>query len=111
MGADGNIAMDGATTGEEKPSSQELLGVLVASYSKRAHTGELRAAAVCADVRVPPPGSEAKTDAIQVGLEHSSGEAVTAFLPYKKGWFGRIQYGHLFASGRDRQYFSGGDGD
>jgi hypothetical protein len=111
MGADGNITMDGATTREEKPPSQELIDVLAASYATRSRTGELRAAALCADVRVLPPGSEAKTDAIQVGLEHSSGEAVTVFLPYKRGWFRRVRYGNLFASARDRQFFSGGGAD
>jgi hypothetical protein len=98
MGADGKIAMDAVSTGEEKPPPQELLGLLAESYAKRANTGELRAAAICVDVRVPPPGSKAKTDAIQVGLGHANGEAVTVFLPYQKGWFGRVRYGNLFAS-------------
>jgi hypothetical protein len=110
MALDGKITMDGATTGKEKPPSQELLDLLSESYTERANKGELRAAAVCADVRVPPPGSEAKTDAIQVGLEHANGEAVTVFLPYQKGWFGRVRYGNLFASARDRQFFSGTGG-
>jgi hypothetical protein len=60
--------MDGASSGGERPPSEELLDLLTESYAKRAITGDLRAAAVCADVRVPPPGSEVKTDAIQVGL-------------------------------------------
>jgi hypothetical protein len=111
MRTDGTVSMDGATTGDEKPPTQELLDVLAASYAKRANTGGLRAAAVCADVRVPPPGSETKTDAIQVELEHANGEAVTVFLPYKKGWFGRVRYGNLFASARDRQFFAGAGGD
>jgi hypothetical protein len=108
MGADGKITMDGAATGEEKPPSQELLDLLTRSYAKRANNGELRAAAVCAAVRVPPPGSAATADAIQVGLEHSNGEAVMVFLPYKRGWFGNVRYGDLFASARDRQFFSNG---
>jgi hypothetical protein len=41
MGTDGKIAMDGATTGEERPPSQELLDLLAASYAKQANTGEL----------------------------------------------------------------------
>jgi len=111
MRTDGTVTMDGATTGDEKPLWRELLDVLTQSYGKRANGDELRAAAVCADVRVPPPGSEAKMDAIQVGLEHANGEAVTVFLPYEKGWFGRIRYGNLFASTRKRQFFSGAGGD
>ena len=52
MALDGKITMDGATTGKKKPPSQELLDLLSESYTKRANAGELRAAAVCADVRV-----------------------------------------------------------
>lgn len=87
------ISMDGAQTGDEHPPSQELIDLLAQSYAQRAEAGELRAAAICADVRVVPPGKSGKTDAISVGLEHQSGEAVTVFLPYQKGWFGRISYG------------------
>ena len=101
----GKRAMDGAHTGSEHPPSQELIDLLVQAYAHRARSGELRAAAVCADVRVVPPGKVGKTDAISVGLEHQSGEAVNVFLPYQKGWFGRIRYGELFASARDPQFF------
>jgi hypothetical protein len=107
MDLNGKITMDGATTGQEHPPSQELLDILSGSFAKRAEVGELRAAAICADVRVVPPGAEKKTDAISVGLEHATGEAVTVFLPYQKGWLGRVRYGTLFASARDRQFFSG----
>jgi hypothetical protein len=101
----GKIIMDGAHTGDEHPPSQELIDLLTQSYAQRAEAGELRAAAICADVRVVPPGKSSKTDAISVGLEHQSGEAVTVFLPYQKGWFGKISYGGLFASARDAQFF------
>ena len=53
MGLDGKISMDGAATGQERPASQELLDLLSDSYSRRATAGELRTAAICADVRVP----------------------------------------------------------
>ena len=109
LGLDGKISMDGAATEKERPPSQALLDLLSESYAKSATAGELRAVAICSDVRLPLPGSEQKTDAIQVGLEHASGEAVTAFLPYEKGWFGRIRYANLFASARYGQFFPGAD--
>jgi hypothetical protein len=105
IGVAGKITMDGAHSGDEHPPSQELIDLLTKSYEQRAEAGELRAAAICADVRVVPPGKSGKTDAISVGLEHQSGEAVTVFLPYQKAWFGRIRYGELFASARDAQFF------
>jgi hypothetical protein len=97
--------MDGAATGEDRPPSQELIDFLSRAYAQRAAAGELRAAAICADVRVVPPGKVDKTDAISVGLEHQSGEAVNVFQPYQKGWFGRIRLGKLFASARSAQFF------
>ncbi len=101
----GKIVMDSAHTGDEHPPAQELIDLLVQAYAQRAESGELRAAAICADVRVAPPGKPDQTDAVSVGLEHQSGEAVTVFLPYRKGWFGRISYGELFASERESQFF------
>jgi hypothetical protein len=32
-------------------------------------------------------------------------ESVSVFVPYKKGWFGKIQYGELFATKRDAEIF------
>ena len=70
----GKIAMDGAYQGAEHPPSQELIDLLTQAYTRRAEAGELRAAAICADVRIVPPGKSDKTDAISVGLEHQSGK-------------------------------------
>jgi hypothetical protein len=105
MKLSGEIVMDGADTGDEHPPSQEVIDVLAQSHERRADKGELRAAAICADVRVVPPGHSDKTAAISVAIEHRSGEAVSTFLPYRKGWFGRIRYGQMFASSRDPQFF------
>jgi hypothetical protein len=105
MNLAGKVTMDGAHTGDEHPPSQELIDLLAQSYAQRAVTGELRAAAICADVRVVRPGKADKTDAISVGLEHQSGEAFTVFLPYQKKRFGRIRYQELFASARATQFF------
>jgi hypothetical protein len=72
MGMDGKISMDGTTTCREHPPSQDLLDLLPESYTQRANTGVLRAAAICADERVPPPGSDQKTDRAPacIGLSH-----------------------------------------
>jgi hypothetical protein len=105
MGENGKIIMDAAYTGDEHPPSRDVIDLLARSYEERAGTGELRAAAICVDVRVVPPGKSDKTDAISVALEHRSGEAVTAFLPYQRGWLGRIKYGQVFASVREAKFF------
>ena len=105
MNASGQIDMDRADTGGEHPPTQEVIDPLTQAYEQRAGAGELRAAAICADVRVAAPGKSDKTDAIAVALEHRSGETVTVFLPYQKGWLGRIKYGQIFASARTAQFF------
>jgi hypothetical protein len=59
---------------------------------------ELRAIAVCSDVRLPD------SDAIRVELEHRDGQAMAVFLPYKKKRFGRsVEYHDLRAGTADKQ--------
>jgi hypothetical protein len=103
----GKVISYGVDTGDgdEHPPSQRVIDILVQAYAQKAQVGELRAVAICADVRVVPPGESSKTDAISVGLEHQSGEAVNVFQPYRKGWFGRIRYGEMFALERAAQFF------
>ena len=38
-------------------------------------------------------------------FEHQSGEAVDVCVPYKKGLFGRMKYGELFAGKREPTFF------
>jgi hypothetical protein len=71
----------------------------------QAAAGQIRAAGICYDVRTIPPGQTEKTDAICPGLERQAGQSVSVFLPYKKGWFGRIQYGELLTTKRDAEFF------
>ena len=61
------------------------------AFRAQAASGEIRAAGICCGVRTILPGQGEKTDAMCIGLEHQSGQSVSVFLPYKKGWFGRIQ--------------------
>jgi len=60
---------------------------------------------LCVDVRVDVPGKLEKTDAIQIMLEHSGGEALNAFMPYEKQAESDITYASLFATPRDPRVF------
>ena len=101
------VAQGAALEGDDHPASQPLIDLMTQAFRSQAVTGQIRAAGICYDVRTIPPGQTEKTDAICVGLEHTTGQSVSVFLPYKKGWFGKIQYGQLFASSRDPQIFIG----
>jgi hypothetical protein len=59
---------------------------------------ELRAIAVCSDVRLPD------SDAIRVELEHRDGQAMSVLLPYKKKRFARgVEYRDLRAGTAEKQ--------
>ena len=110
MDIGGGIAHVGGWTGDEQPRSQEVIGVMVKGLHQQAERQEIRAAAICLDVRTTPPGHSEKTDAISVRLEHANGEAVDVFLPYSKAPSGEYEYGELFAT-RGEQYIFRPPGD
>ena len=105
--AQGEVAAQAADTGEEQPDSNDVIAMLVAGMREEAKRGEIRAAGICYDARVVPPGKTEKTDAIACRLEHASGEAVVTFVPYRKGFMGRYKYDDLFASEGDQAIFVG----
>ena len=101
----GMIAVYGVDTGNEHPPSPQIIDALSSSFKQKAEAREVRAVAICFDVRVVPPKHRDKVDAICVSLEHEGGETMDVFEPYQKKWFGRIGYGELFASEREAQFF------
>jgi hypothetical protein len=105
LDSSGNLQMVATHTGEEHPDSSQLIELLYEGLVQQASTGEIRAAAVCADVRVTPPNSPEMTDAIRVAIEHASGEPVNVFLPYENRKFRGIQYGELFAQAGTTRVF------
>jgi hypothetical protein len=102
-GATEMIAPD---TDERGPAAADLVDASLASLITR--RDRLRAAAVVADVRVPDLGQ----DAIQVGLEHSEGIALSVLLPYARrprpgGRPGDvIEYGEVRASSAARRIWA-----
>jgi hypothetical protein len=108
--AKGEVSAQAADPGEENPDSQEVIAMLVAGMREEAKRGEIRAAGICYDARVVPPGKTAKTDAIACRLEHASGEAVVTFVPYRKALLGRYKYDDLFASEGEQAIFIAGAG-
>jgi hypothetical protein len=108
--ANGQVVAQAAEPGEENPDSQEVIKMLVAGMRDQAKRGEIRAAGICYDARVVPPGKTEKTDAIACRLEHESGEALVTFVPYRKGFLGRYKYDELFASEGDQAIFVGASG-
>jgi hypothetical protein len=80
------IARD--STDGEHPASADVLSSLLAGF--RQTRADLRAVAICSDVRLPD------SDAVRVELEHRDGHAMAVLLPYKKKRLGRsVQYDEI----------------
>jgi hypothetical protein len=103
---EGTVEANAAYDGDENPPSEQLIELLTQGFQQKAAANKIRAAAICYDVRIVPPGQTEKTDAICVSAEHQNGEAADIYIPYKKGWFGRISYGELFGVARTREFFA-----
>jgi hypothetical protein len=101
----GEVVLLAAHDGDEHPAAKELIEVMVEAMRKDAPEKGHLAVGICFDVLVAPPKEAKKIDAIQVSIEHSDGEAVNVFLPYKKNWFGKIRYGQIFASATEARVF------
>lgn len=96
MTASGEVISVGGYTGEEQPPSQEVIELLRNGYRKAAESGEYKATALFYDVRVVPPESTTKSDAIAVELDHEQGYSVVVFFPYQLN-SGKVIFGQVFA--------------
>lgn len=105
MVIDGKIRLNAGYDGEPTTAGS-LIQLLTEAFRRDAAAGSIRAAALCFDARTIPPGQTEKTDAICVSLEHQDGEAADIFVPYKKGWFGKMTYAELFGVTRKREFFT-----
>ena len=97
---DGRHISVGAKGSSDHPKSQELIGIMTDEFRSQASEGKIRAAGICFDVRIVPPGQIDKTDAIQLALERAGGDAVDVFVPYAQLPDGEFSYGELFAAER-----------
>lgn len=80
---DGELRMVGIEPATEEPSPQEIVDQLVASLAAAAERGEIRAAAVCANVTLPGGDGKSEGEAALVQLEHRDDDPVDIALPYE----------------------------
>jgi hypothetical protein len=100
IAADGKHVSVGAKGSSDRPKSHELIDIMTNAFRSQASEGKIRAAGICFDVRIVPPGQVDKTDAIQLALEREGSDAVDVFVPYAQLPDGEFSYGELFASER-----------
>tara|TARA_R110002049_G_scaffold272614_1_gene450207 strand:- start:1980 stop:2522 length:543 start_codon:yes stop_codon:yes gene_type:complete len=83
MRPSGEIVSVGADSGEEHAPSQELIDILKSAFKSATGEGEYIATAIVYDSLTIPPGSEVKTDAVAVALDHHDDYSVIVFFPYE----------------------------
>jgi hypothetical protein len=103
---DGELRPLAVISGDEAPQPQVLLNQFSEVLRSLALNGDAVAAARCYDSLVSGGGDDKrKKDAIAVALEHSSGESIVAYLPYRKKLFGGHTYDPAIAVAGERKYF------
>ena len=102
---DGEHVSVGAKGESDHPKSKGLIDIMTATFRRQAAEGEIRAAGICFDVRVVPPGQLDKADAIQFALEREGGEAADVYIPYAPLSDGEFTYGEIFACRREPTLF------
>jgi hypothetical protein len=83
MNPDGEIVWEGASNGQERPRSQDLITLLREGHTKLAVNRLIRASAILYDVRIVPPGCISKQDAIAIELDHEYGYSAIVYYPYR----------------------------
>jgi hypothetical protein len=78
----GKVALAMAYDGREKPPSQPLIEMLRDGFRADASAHKIIASAIVYDVRVIPPGTSEKIDAVAVELDHRDNYSVIVFFPY-----------------------------
>lgn len=82
--------------GEDQPvSTIEILPLLHDALRQAAATEQLRAVAVCEDVRITLAGTN-QTPAVKVLLEHRRGLCVALYMPFRKRMFLGYRFDEIF---------------
>lgn len=97
MKPNGEVAEIGVQRpGTDRPKSQDLISVLRETFREKARKGECRAAALIIDATITLPGSDRKSSAVQVCVDHVAGFSAEVFFPYEISG-NKINYGQKFA--------------
>ena len=97
-----SVAMD---MGVEFPPAQEKIEAYFDTFRREALAGNYIATSIFYDVRVTPPDSESKSDAVAVALDDVNGYSGVVYKPYR--WMnGELIFGNIFAFAGQNKIFS-----
>jgi len=102
----GEVTAHATYDGNELPPSEEVIASLTKVFQGEAREGKIRAAGICYDGRIVQ--GDKKVDAVMITMEHQSGHASKACVPYTKGWFGKYSFGQMIAGLEEPKIFPAG---
>jgi hypothetical protein len=113
LNEEGDVVMERIAQQTMPPDAALLLSLLRQQLAEKAQHGGLSAVAMASNVTIAKPSDEGYTDAIMIEIEHRSGYAVKAFVPYKitggqlRGFFPRVvRFGAIRTQNADAQLFA-----
>ena len=98
MMAGGEIVAAAGYDGTEHPSPEQIVSLLIDGFKADAGKGKIRAAGICINASIQAIDSKKRLDAVQVSLDHTVGEPMDLYLPYRRGFLGRYSYGEIKAN-------------
>jgi hypothetical protein len=105
LNSSGEIISIAGDTGEESPSSKDVIKLLTDYFIEQAIIGNFEATALVYDVRVSLPGSDEVSDAIAVALDHKLGYSVVVFKPYSI-IDRKVKFGSMFVNSGKKVIFT-----
>jgi len=104
---EGNVAMSSAADPGlgDHPDSVSVIEALRETFREQAARGDIRASAICCDVRIDDDVS-GMTDAIQTTIEHRDADPVHVLMPYRLGREHGPSYGELRATRAEPTIFT-----
>ena len=104
MKTNGEIEHKELYDGEESLETHELIGLIKEDYQSSALKGEYKATAIIYDVRVTPPDTDMKTDAIAMAIDHKENYSIIMFFTYLMDG-SIVKFGEMYAEAGSKDIF------
>jgi hypothetical protein len=104
MKPSGEIVSVAGFDGDEHPPSENIIHLLKRSFQDCAKSRQYKATAIVYDVRVILPGSNVKSDAVAIALDHEEKYSIVVLFPYKIE-SGKVEFGHAISQRGENDIF------
>ncbi len=92
VSSDGKVEMLSGDLGVPQPKSLDMIEFLRSALRAMAEQKKIKAAGICVNVGARLPGYPDKVDAICCFIERVSEAPIDFYVPFRKGFLGRLKY-------------------